>query len=93
MHKTVQILLCTALLGLGAARADTLIIEGIEQAQASAGTRPTRGMTMDAVSAKWGAPVTKLSAVGKPPITRWEYQDFVVYFEYDHVVDAVVTHP
>jgi len=28
-------------------------------------------------------------AVGKPPITRWDYREFSVYFEYDHVIDSV----
>ncbi len=42
---------------------------------------PARGMTMDQVASKFGAPVTKVPAVGKPPISRWEYPGFVVYFE------------
>ena len=51
---------------------------------------PTRGMTMSQVAAKFGAPVTKLPAVGKPPISRWEYPGFVVYFESNFVIDSVV---
>jgi outer membrane protein assembly factor BamE (lipoprotein component of BamABCDE complex) len=51
---------------------------------------PTRGMTMDQVATKFGAPVTKVPAVGKPPISRWEYAGFVVYFEADHVIHSVV---
>jgi len=50
---------------------------------------PTRGMTMHQVAAKFGDPVTKIPAVGKPPISRWEYQGFIVYFEYDHVIHSV----
>ena len=76
----------------GAARADTFILEGLEQSQQTAAQRPARGMTMDKVAAKWGAPVAKDAAVGKPPITRWEYGDFVVFFEYDHVIHAVAKH-
>lgn len=93
MHRTACILLFAALLSLSVARADTLVIEGLEQAKATAANRPARGMSMNAVSARWGNPVTKLAAVGQPPITRWEYGDFIVYFEYDHVIDAVVRHP
>ena len=52
--------------------------------------RPKAGMTQNGVEAKYGTPVTKRSAVGDPPITRWEYQDFVVYFEYDKVIHAVL---
>jgi len=51
--------------------------------------RPTRGMTMSEVESQFGAPREKYPAVGQPPITRWVYPGFVVYFEYDHVVHAV----
>jgi len=51
---------------------------------------PTRGMTMTQVSDKFGAPVTKIPAVGNPPISRWEYPGFVVYFERDHVIHSVI---
>lgn len=50
---------------------------------------PDRGMTMDQVAGKFGAPSNKTAAVGKPPITRWEYPGFTVYFEFDHVIHAV----
>jgi len=92
--RTTSCLLLLATLALsGAARADTFILEGLEQSQQTAAQRPARGMTMDKVTAKWGAPVAKDAAVGKPPITRWEYGDFVVFFEYDHVIHAVAKHP
>ena len=93
MRKTSCTLLLATLTALGAARADTLIADGLAQAQQTAAQRPTRGMTMDHVTAKWGTPVAKEAAVGKPPITRWEYGDFVVFFEYDHVVHAVAKQP
>lgn len=89
MRKIVCITLLAALAAAGAARADSLIVEGLDQAQATAGERPARGMTMDKVAAKWGAPAAKDAAVGQPPITRWEYPGFIVYFEYDHVIHAV----
>ena len=59
------------------------------QVKAPAVPAPTRGMTMAEVSARFGEPASKLPAVGKPPIARWEYPGFVVVFEYNHVVDAV----
>ena len=74
-----------------AAPADTLVIENVNQAEANAGVRPNRGMSMETVESRWGAPVTKRSAVGDPPITRWEYPNFVVYFEYRNVIHAVKT--
>jgi len=51
---------------------------------------PARGMTMEQVASKFGAPLNKLAAVGTPPISRWEYPGFVVYFEGDHVIHCVV---
>jgi len=62
---------------------------GITVQQSDVAT-PTRGMTMNQVETKFGAPVTKIPAVGRPPISRWEYPGFVVYFEADHVIHSVV---
>jgi len=50
---------------------------------------PTRGMSMAQVESRFGAPAEKFAAVGQPPITRWVYPSFVVYFEYQHVVHTV----
>jgi hypothetical protein len=92
MGKTSCILLLAALGAWGVATADTLLIEGLDQSQVTAGERPQRGMTMDKVSAQWGAPLAKDRAVGQPPITRWEYGGFTVFFEYSHVIHTVVKH-
>ena len=51
--------------------------------------KPTRGMTQERVEATYGSPQDARAAVGEPPITRWEYADFVVFFEYDKVIHAV----
>jgi hypothetical protein len=93
MRTTSRLLLLGVLATCGVARADTLIIEGLDQAEQTAAQRPTRGMTMNKVSATWGTPVAKNEAIGEPPITRWEYGDFLVFFEYDRVLHAVVKHP
>jgi hypothetical protein len=47
-------------------------------------------MTTNEVSTKFGTPTSKVPAVGRPPISRWEYPGFVVYFENDHVIHSVV---
>ena len=54
---------------------------------------PTRGTSMAQVEARFGAPQERYAAVGQPPITRWVYPSFVVYFEYQHVVHAVAVRP
>ena len=51
--------------------------------------KPTRGMTQEAVEASFGAPQDVRDPIGDPPITRWEYPGFVVFFEYDRVIHAV----
>jgi len=72
------------------AGAETIAVEnGIAVKESDVAT-PSRGMTMDQVSNKFGAPVSKVPAVGNPPISRWEYPGFIVYFETDHVIHSVV---
>lgn len=50
---------------------------------------PSRGMSMQQVEKRHGAPVSRRTPVGDPPITRWEYDEFIVYFEYRHVIHSV----
>jgi hypothetical protein len=47
-------------------------------------------MSMDKVEARFGAPTNRAPAVGDPPITRWEYPGFVVFFEHNLVLHSVV---
>jgi hypothetical protein len=54
-------------------------------------TLPERGSSMSQVADRFGAPGERVAAVGQPPISRWVYPSFIVYFEHDHVVHAVVT--
>jgi hypothetical protein len=61
-------------------------------AAATANTRPTRGQTMATVEQRFGAPSGKLDPVGEPPITRWEYPEFTVFFEFNRVIHAVPRH-
>lgn len=58
-------------------------------------SKPAKGSTMTAVLRDFGTPTTKRAPVGggsrhQPPITRWDYPGFSVFFENNHVVDAVV---
>ena len=79
------------ILGLaGSGKAEAIAVaNGIAVKESDVAT-PARGMTMDQVSTKFGAPVSKTPAVGNPPISRWEYPGFVVYFEHEHVIHSVV---
>lgn len=50
---------------------------------------PRRGMSMEQVKSKLGQPVKVDPAVGKPPITRWIYNDRTIYFERSTVIHVV----
>jgi hypothetical protein len=76
----------------GTAEADTLLLDGLDMSLQTAGQRPSRGQSMATVEARYGAPSSRGGAVGDPPISRWEYPGFTVFFEYDHVIHAVVNH-
>lgn len=51
---------------------------------------PKRSITKESVRNQFGDPVTRQDAVGEPPISSWEYSDFIVYFEFDRVLHSVV---
>lgn len=73
--------------------ADVLLMDAIAEAPANspAGVqRPTRAMNMAQVKQKFGEPKQEFPWVGDPPITRWVYENFTVYFEHDLVLDTVV---
>ena len=69
---------------------ETLAVDGQLAVKPSGVETPQRGSTMSAVEAKFGAPANKSSPVGKPAITKWFYPNFVVVFENDKVLHAVV---
>lgn len=83
-----MIVAAVLLLGSAAACAEVLLIDEV-RASKSMGL-PDNGLTMQAVEARWGAPEQRFSAVGEPPITRWQYQDYSVYFEHDRVITSVL---
>jgi hypothetical protein len=85
-----RILLLAAMLAGGSAGAATVAVDNGIAVKDSDVATPARGMTMEQVATKFGTPVTKVPAVGKPPISRWEYPGFIVYFESDHVIHSVV---
>ena len=90
---TLSLALAAGLLLQSPAQADTLLVE---RAQSEPQALPARGQSMTQVESRFGAPQVKHAAIAgpnnrraNPPITRWDYAGFSVYFEYSHVVDAV----
>jgi hypothetical protein len=49
-------------------------------------------MTMETVQNRFGQALETYAAVGEPPITKWVYKDFTVYFESEFVIHAVVNY-
>ncbi|GAA5523504.1 hypothetical protein Maes01_00049 [Microbulbifer aestuariivivens] len=48
-----------------------------------------RGLNKEEVSVRLGEPLDVEGPVGDPAITRWEYPDFYVYFEWEKVLHTV----
>lgn len=91
MTRTVLALVLAILAGFavsGVLSADVLLIEEVRQAGNM--DVPVNGMTTSEVRAHYGEPATVHAAVGDPPITRWDYGQWSVYFEYDIVLFTVL---
>jgi hypothetical protein len=73
--------------------AEVLLIDAIAEEPANAADalpRPSRGMTMQQVRARFGDPAQEHPRVGEPPITRWDYAGYSVFFEHESVLNTVV---
>ncbi len=75
----------------GPLMAETLVVNDQLTVRDSSVERPRRGTTMSEVEKHFGAPVEKHATVGQPPITRWDYAGFSVFFEHDRVIHSVAT--
>lgn len=78
------------------AHAEEVLVNRVQQEQGM--DLPKRGMSMDQVEKKYGAPQRKLTPRGgdsakHPVINRWDYSNFIVYFEQSHVIHAVLNTP
>jgi hypothetical protein len=87
LRKSLPILLLASV--FATAQAETLLIDSVQQSAASRSERPASGLTKAEVEARFGAPNRMVAAIGDPPISRWEYADFTVYFEFERVIHAV----
>ena len=93
MKSFISLLLVTVFtLSAASASADVLLIDAITQAPANSEgglPRPNSGQSMTQVRARFGEPKQEIPWVGEPPISRWVYGSFTVYFEYDKVIHSV----
>lgn len=74
------------------ALAEVLIMPNGHPEAAHLTKQPHRGMTMKQVLKAFGKPVKRLPPVDKPPVTRWIYPQYTVYFRDQYVIHTVV-HP
>ena len=89
--KTIVLLALLSGVAAGPVLAETLVVDDQVTLRDSTVERPKRGSTMAEVEKHFGAPVEKHPTVGQPPITRWDYAGFSVFFEHDRVIHAVAT--
>jgi hypothetical protein len=87
-------LLAAILMAATSAHADTFDVRK-NAAMGSRSDLPRRGLSMSQVEQRYGAPVEKLATAGgdaprHPPINRWRYNGYTVYFERNHVIHSVV---
>ena len=82
-------------LGLATANAlaETVVVDNQVVVRASDIARPAPGMKMTVVEKRFGEPQERHAAVGTPPISRWDYAGYAVYFEKDRVIHTVVVGP
>lgn len=99
MQKTLLLAATGLLMACTAVYADNLELPSasvdVQAAVPAVINLPRRGQEMRLVLQEYGEPQVKHPAVGggqprHPPITRWDYAGFSVFFENSHVVDAVV---
>jgi hypothetical protein len=88
MKRSLALLLALAATPL---IAETLVVDSQVQMRPVSRELPKRGANMSAVEAQFGAPRARHAAVGQPPITRWDYDGYSVYFESARVIHAVAT--
>ncbi|MEO8459454.1 MAG: hypothetical protein ABI451_02900 [Dokdonella sp.] len=74
------------------AQAESLAMRNAQRSESM--VAPTRGMSMAAVEQRFGKPLEVLPTRGgdtprHPPINRWRYAGFTVYFERNRVIHSV----
>ena len=73
------------------AQADVLRIPISHQGHTSI-KMPVHGDQQTQVIQQFGEPRKRYPSVGQPPISRWDYPGFSVYFEHSTVVNSVQIH-
>lgn len=86
-------IILSGLFGLSSpALSETLSIINQPANSAEGVLRPARGLTQQQVESRFGSPLEKMAPVGEPPISRWVYDKYTVYFEGNYVIHSAVHH-
>ena len=80
------------LLALPHTQAQQLTIPLGQQATRYSISLPERGQSQASVLRTWGEPLKRHASVGQPPISRWDYMEFSLYFESGRVINSVLHH-
>lgn len=91
MKRAIWAALAAGAIVAGPSAAETITVGDSVAVRESSIERPGRGQSMQAVESRFGQPASRHSAIGDPPITRWDYADFSVFFEHNLVIHAVAT--
>ena len=92
LRKTMPLLAGTAFLALSlGSHAESLEVP-VGAHSDNAHVEQVRGLKKDQVTARLGDPIGIQGPIGEPAISRWEYADFYVYFEWDVALHTVKKH-
>lgn len=91
MKNISTLFCCLAALSFNPAQAEVLRIP-LSQQGAARISMPAHGDQQAQVVQKFGEPRVRHKSVGQPPISRWDYPDFSVYFENSTVINSVQLH-
>ncbi len=92
MQKTFSLLAILGFMVTPLVHADVLTLPTV---QVSDSDLPQRGTRQTEVASRFGEPLQRHAPVGggtaqQPPITRWDYDGYSVFFENSTVIDVVV---
>jgi len=89
--RPALLILTLALTASAPTWADVLLIDSIQSAPEI--KTPHTGITMTQVREQYGNPLSEQAAIGEPPISRWDYEGFSVFFEHNLVLHSVIHRP
>lgn len=93
-HRKLTTVFLTCLLGLATFMQNSIAEEiripvGKQAKDEAPIDMPSKGMSQTRVKALFGEPLEETPPKGQPPISRWKYKEFTVYFDSGAVIHSV----